>query len=58
MRTTINLEEKDGKTLLQLFWLPVEPTQAEAEAFEASRAQHANGWGSGLQQLETYLQSL
>ena len=58
MRTTIKLEEKDGKTQLQLIWQPVNPTQAEADAFEASRAQHANGWGSGLQQLENYLQSV
>ena len=58
MRTTIKLEDQDGKTLLQLIWQPVNPTQAEADAFEASRSQHANGWGSGLQQLENYLQSL
>ncbi|WP_196158380.1 SRPBCC domain-containing protein [Reinekea sp. G2M2-21] len=58
MRTTIKLSESNGVTQLQLIWEPVNPTAAEAAAFEASRAQHANGWGSGLQQLETYLSSL
>lgn len=58
LRTTIKLEEFEGKTKLQLIWQPINPTQEEIDTFEASRAQHGNGWGGGLDQLNTYLGSL
>ncbi|MCI0415885.1 SRPBCC domain-containing protein [bacterium] len=58
MRTTIKLEEVDGKTKLQLVWQPINPTKEEAEAFEASRSQHGNGWGRGFDQLASYLGTL
>ena len=58
LRTTIKLEEVDGKTKLQLIWQPVEPTQEEADAFEASRPEHGKGWGAGLEQLHQYLGNL
>lgn len=55
MRATIKLEEMGSKTKLQLIWQPIDPTKEEAEAFEASRSQHGNGWGAGLDQLTIYL---
>ena len=58
MRTTILLEKVGDKTKLQLIWQPVNPTQAEAEMFEASRPEHKKGWGGGLEQLDIYLGSL
>lgn len=58
MRTTILLEEIDGKTKLQLIWQPINPTKEEAEVFEASRPEHTKGWGGGLEQLDTYLGTL
>lgn len=58
MQATINLEEVDGKTLLKFIWEPVNPTAAEIAVFEASRAQHGEGWGAGLNQLTAYLESL
>ncbi|MEE9447466.1 MAG: SRPBCC domain-containing protein [Arenicellales bacterium] len=58
LRTTINLVEKGGKTLLELIWQPINPTTEEAEAFEASRSEHGKGWGAGLEQLEGYLPTL
>ncbi len=58
MRTTVKLSDVDGKTQLQLIWQPVNPTAAEAATFDASRPQHENGWGSGLDQLTRYLGSL
>jgi len=58
LRTTIKLEEVDGKTKLQLIWQPINPTKQEAEAFEASRSQHGQGWGGGFDQLTTYLGTL
>ena len=58
MQTTILLEEVGDKTRLQLIWQPINPTQEEAEAFEASRAEHDKGWGGGLEQLDAYLATL
>lgn len=58
MRVTINLEEAEGKTSLELVWEPVEPTVDEIEAFESTREQHGNGWGAGLEQLTNYLNDL
>jgi len=59
LRTTINFEViGDGKTRLQLIWQPINPTQEEAEAFEASRPEHDKGWGGGLDQLIGYLETL
>jgi uncharacterized protein YndB with AHSA1/START domain len=57
MRTTIQLAEANGKTQLTLLWEPENPTAAEIEAFEASRADHHKGWGAGLEMLGKYLQS-
>tara|TARA_Y100000588_G_C13591414_1_gene643076 strand:+ start:109 stop:408 length:300 start_codon:yes stop_codon:yes gene_type:complete len=58
LRTTILLEEEDGKTNLQLIWQPVDPSEAEEQAFEASRSQHGDGWGAGLEQPSAYLETL
>ena len=40
LRTSIVLEEVDGKTELQLIWQPINPTEKEADVFEKSRSQH------------------
>jgi len=58
MRTTIKLSEDGDKTRLELIWQPINPSQAEAEAFEASRPDHEKGWGGGLEQLVAYLDSM
>jgi len=58
MRTTIKLEEVNGKTKLQLIWQPISPTREEIETFEASRAEHDKGWGGGLEMLDEYLGTL
>ncbi len=58
LRTTVQLEDLGERTRLQLIWQPIDPTPAEAAAFEASRAEHGKGWGGGLEQLDGYLRSL
>jgi len=58
LRTTVIFDEVDGKTQLQLIWQPIGPSNEEVEAFEASRSQHVNGWGSGFEQLAAYLDRL
>ncbi|MFN2611651.1 MAG: SRPBCC domain-containing protein, partial [Actinomycetota bacterium] len=50
MRTTVELEQVGEETELRLIWEPVDATKEEADAFEASRAQHGEGWGGGLDQ--------
>lgn len=58
LRTTILLEEVGDITKLQLIWQPINPSKEEAEAFEASRSEHDKGWGGGLDQLITYLETV
>lgn len=58
LRATVKLEDLGDKTRLQLIWQPINPTKEEAEAFEASRAEHQKGWGGGFDQLANYLQTL
>jgi len=58
MRATVKLEDVDGKTKLQFIWEPIDPTEEEVETFEASCAQHGDGWGAGLNQLTLYLVTL
>ena len=58
LRTTVKLEEVNGKTQLELIWQPINPSREEVEAFESSRSQHSNGWGSGFEQLAAYLETL
>ena len=60
MRATLLFEEAGDapgeKTKLTFYWEPINPTQEEAEAFEAARSQ--NGWAAGLEQLQAYLATL
>lgn len=58
LRTTIELEEVNGKTRLQLIWQPVNPSKEEADTFEATRSEHNKGWGGGLEQLADYLRQI
>lgn len=58
IRATIKLSEENGVTHMQFIWQPINPTQAEADAWEASRSQHGKGWGAGMAMLENYLASL
>lgn len=55
IRATVNLSEIDGKTQMEFVWQPVNPSQAEADAWEASRTQFSNGWGGSFELLAEYL---
>lgn len=52
---TIKLSESAGVTNMQFIWQPLNPTADEAEAWEASRPNHENGWGGSFEQLANYL---
>lgn len=59
MVATLLFEElSENRTKLMFYWEPRNPTSAEIEAFEASRADHGKGWGAGMNQLESYLVSI
>ncbi len=59
MRTTIELAQTETNTTrLTLFWQPIDASDKEAEVFEATRSDHENGWGSGLNELQDYLSTL
>jgi len=58
MRATVRLEEAEGLTKMQFIWEPINPTAAEAVAFEASRDQLGGGWGGSFENLVAYLESL
>jgi uncharacterized protein YndB with AHSA1/START domain len=59
MLATLLFEEvSDSKTKLTFLWEPRNPTLAEIEAFNFTRADHGKGWGAGMEQLTTYLTSL
>lgn len=59
MLATLLFEEmSDLKTKLTFLWEPRNPTPEELEAFESTRADHGKGWGAGMEQLHSYLDSL
>lgn len=59
MLATLLFEELSGdKTKLTFLWEPRNPTPEELQAFEATRSEHGKGWGAGMEQLNSYLESL
>lgn len=58
IRATIKLSEDNGVTHMRFIWQPINPTQEEAQAWEASRSQHGKGWAGGFDMLANYLATL
>ena len=56
MLATLYFESlSESKTKITFHWEPLNPTAEELAEFEASRADHQNGWGAGMDQLAAYL---
>lgn len=56
IHSTATFEEKDGKTLLMIRWLPVEGTpDVQRETFEGGRVHVPIGWEGTFKQLDAYL---
>ena len=55
IRATIKLSEANGVTSMEFTWQPINPSEGEAEAWEASRPQHGKGWGGSFELLAGYL---
>ncbi len=59
MVATLTFEELGEKrTKLTFLWEPRNPSDEELKVFEASREDHAKGWGAGMAQLAEYLKRL
>ncbi len=55
MLSTTIFEDKGAKTKMNLEWLPVNPTEAEAKTFNESHEGMKQGWTGTLEQLTAYL---
>lgn len=53
--STVEFKEENGKTRLSIYWLPLDPTEAERKTFDESHPAMTNGWMGTLQQLAEYL---
>lgn len=59
MLATLLFEElSEDLTKLTFLWEPRNATAEELSAFESTRSEHGKGWGAGMDQLHTYLESL
>ena len=52
---TTTLTEQNGQTLMELRWIPIDPTPIERKTFEGMHDGMRQGWAGTLDQLETYL---
>jgi uncharacterized protein YndB with AHSA1/START domain len=56
--STITFATQDGKTLLTIRWLPLNPTEAERKTFDEGHESMKNGWTGSLNRLTEYLASI
>lgn len=55
MLSTVTFVEQNGRTLLTVRWLPLNPTDAERKTFDSSHEDMTRGWGGTFEQLADYL---
>ena len=55
MLTTVTFAEQNGKTLLTVRWVPLNPTDAERQTFDSAHDGMKQGWGGTFEQLADYL---
>lgn len=53
--STTTLTEQNGRTQLELRWIPYEATAEERQAFDSARPSMTQGWGGTMEQLTAYL---
>jgi hypothetical protein len=56
--TVVTLAENAGKTGVTVLWLPLDATDAELAAFNASRAGASAGWNAPFDQLAAHLKEI
>jgi len=55
MLTTVTFAEQDGKTLLTVRWVPLNPTVEERHTFDSAHEGMRQGWSGTFEQLAEYL---
>jgi uncharacterized protein YndB with AHSA1/START domain len=55
MLSTVTFAGRDGKTLLTVQWLPLNPTDEERKTFDDGHESMKNGWTGSLDRLAEYL---
>jgi uncharacterized protein YndB with AHSA1/START domain len=55
MLSTTTFAERDGKTILTIEWVPLNPTDEERRTFDAMRDGMTQGWTGTFEQLDEYL---
>ncbi len=58
MRTTVYLQEFGAKTLISLYWKPIEATETEAKTFAAALDGMKGGWGGSFERLDAHLKEV
>jgi uncharacterized protein YndB with AHSA1/START domain len=53
--TTVLFQDFGPKTLISLYWLPIEAGEAELKTFRDGRAGMAQGWGGSFDRLDAFL---
>lgn len=56
MLTTVHFQDFGPKTLISLYWSPIEPSQAERETFAKGMDGMKGGWGGSFERLEALLE--
>jgi uncharacterized protein YndB with AHSA1/START domain len=55
MLTTVHLQDFGPKTLISLYWAPVDPTAAETKTFAEGMSGMSQGWGGSFDRLDAFL---
>ena len=55
MLSTTTFIEQDGKTIITLRWVPLNPTEEERKTFDTSHEGMKQGWTGTMDQLTAYL---
>lgn len=55
MLTTVTFADQNGKTLLTVHWVPLNPTDEERKTFDSAQEGMKQGWGGSFEQLADYL---
>lgn len=55
MLTTVLFQDFGPKTLISLYWAPLDATEAENKTFDAGRGGMTQGWGGSFERLDAYL---
>jgi len=59
MLATLHFEQvEENKTKLTFLWEPRDATEKEMQTFESKRSDHGKGWGAGMDQLHTYIETI